>query len=258
MVSVLDDYELIIDLHLRNDRQGPGGDDETSRAIALARLGPLQPLRVADIGCGTGASSLVLAETLGAHVTAVDAAQPFIDRLAERASERGLGERITPVSARMEALPFGVGQFDAIWSEGAIYNMGFGEGLRAWRPFLRTGGVVAVSELTWTTPTRPHAIDAHWTGQYPGIRTAPENLRRMEESGYEPMAMFFLPRSCWETGYYAPLVAGFSAFLKRHANSDAAQRIVAAEESEIALYRDHGEWYGYAFYVGRARANGDA
>ena len=35
---------------------------------------------------------------------------------------------------------------DLIWSEGAIYNIGFEQGVRDWRPFLKEGGVLVASE----------------------------------------------------------------------------------------------------------------
>lgn len=34
----MDDLQLLVDLHLQADRQGPGGDAETCRAIELAGL----------------------------------------------------------------------------------------------------------------------------------------------------------------------------------------------------------------------------
>ena len=36
----------------------------------------------------------------------------------------------------MDTLPFAAGSLDAIWSGGAIYNMGFESGVRQWRRFL--------------------------------------------------------------------------------------------------------------------------
>jgi precorrin-6B methylase 2 len=50
--------DLIIDLHRRNDRQGPGSTARTRLAIELAGLEPSAGLAVADVGCGTGASAL--------------------------------------------------------------------------------------------------------------------------------------------------------------------------------------------------------
>jgi len=129
--------------------------------------------------------------------------------------------------------------------------MGFAEGLNAWRRFLRPGGVVAVSEITWTTSHRPSKIESHWKSEYPGIDTASAKLQLVEQEGYEPLGVFFLPRDCWEKHYYEPLRSGFPGFLERHGNTETALRMVKEEEAEMSLYRDYGQWYSYAFYIAR-------
>ena len=83
----MDDLALLIDLHLNGQRQGPGGEDETRLALALAGLDKTRKLDIADIGCGTGASTLVLAQELDAAITAVDFLPDFLTRL-DAASER--------------------------------------------------------------------------------------------------------------------------------------------------------------------------
>jgi hypothetical protein len=54
--------------------------------------------------------------------------------------------------------------------------------------------------------------------------------------------------------YYTPLQQSFAGFLERHQYSAAAKDIVAAEEHEIALYRQHQEHVSYGMYVARNRA----
>jgi ubiquinone/menaquinone biosynthesis C-methylase UbiE len=247
----MSNLDLLIDLHLRNDRQGPGSDAETRRAINLTRLDPNERLAIADIGCGTGASSFVLAKALNGHITAVDFAEPFVERLRKGTATRGLSDYIEPFVGQMGSLPFDDKQFDLIWSEGAIYNMGFAEGLNAWRRFLRPGGVVAVSEITWTTAHRPAEVESHWNSEYPGIATASAKLQLVEQEGYEPLGIFFLPRDCWEQHYYEPLRSSFPAFLERQENSEVARQVLRAEEAEMSLYHDYGQWYSYAFYIAR-------
>jgi SAM-dependent methyltransferase len=61
----------------------------------------------------------------------------------------------------METLPFTEGEFDVIWSEGAVYNMGFEAGVSAWRRFLKPGGKLIVSEITWLSATRPPELQSH-------------------------------------------------------------------------------------------------
>ncbi|MGA0007109.1 MAG: class I SAM-dependent methyltransferase, partial [Burkholderiaceae bacterium] len=71
-------YDLLIDLHKGNKRQGPGGDEQTKQALALSGLSRTKPSLVADVGCGTGCSTLVLAENLNASIVAVDLFEDFL------------------------------------------------------------------------------------------------------------------------------------------------------------------------------------
>jgi SAM-dependent methyltransferase len=247
----VEELQLLIDLHKDGLRQGPGGDDETRLALALSGLRETTGLCIADIGCGTGASTLLLAGELDAQITAVDFIPEFLDGLRNRADRAGLAGRITTLAASMEALPFETSSYDAIWSEGAVYNMGFAEGVRAWRRFLRPGGILAVSELTWLSDNRPDALQAHWMREYPDVDTASAKLAVLEREGYSPAGYFPLPRYCWLDNYYRPLQRRFAAFLDRHGHAPAARAIVAAEENEIALYEKYSEYFGYGFYVAR-------
>lgn len=243
---------LLIDLHQHNPRQGPGDDTQTALALRLSGLDPTAPLQVADIGCGTGASTLALARLLPqAHITAVDFLPPFLARLHQRAQAAGLGGRITPLSASMDALPFADGQFDLLWSEGAVYNMGFENGVKRWRRFLKPGGLLVVSELTWTTHTRPPELQAHWQREYPEVGTASDKFGVLECNGYAPLGYFVLPPSCWLLDYYAPLRAGFSDFLGRQGHSEQARAVVAEHEQEIALYEEHNTHFGYGVYIAK-------
>lgn len=247
----MDDLDLIIDLHRDARRQGPGGDAETRLAIALSGLSGRSDLTIADIGCGSGASTRVLAQELEATVTGVDAFPAFLAELEQAAARDGQGARITTLTASMEALPFEAQSLDAIWSEGAIYNMGFANGVRAWRKFLKPGGILAVSELTWLTTQRPEELTAHWMQEYPEVDTASAKMGCLEAEGFTPIGYFPLGPRCWLENYYRPMQARFAAFLARHDKSDAAAAIVAAEQAEIALYERNADFVSYGYYIAR-------
>ena len=247
----MDDYALLVDLHKGAQRQGPGGDPETRKALELAMLDSSAPLRIADIGCGTGASTLQLARALDAEITAVDLFPDFIEVLMAEAARHGLSEKITPLVCSMENLPFGDGEYDVLWSEGAIYNIGFARGIADWRRFLKPGGLLVVSELTWITGERPPEIQQHWDAEYPETGTASAKIRQLEMSGYSPLAYFVLPEHCWLDNYYRPLQGRFPAFLAGHFHSEEAQAIVMAENNEIALYEKYKSFYSYGVYIAR-------
>ncbi len=251
----MDALSLLVDLHREGQRQGPGGDDETRLAITLSGLSGRKGLKIADIGCGTGASTLVLARVLDASVTAVDFLPEFLRDLNIAAARENFGQRIETLVASMEALPFEEQSFDAIWSEGAIYNIGFANGIRAWRRFLKPDGILAVSELTWLTQARPPELEQHWNREYPEVDTASAKMAILEGNGFSPIGYFALPQQCWLDNDYRPMQARFAAFLERNDNSDAAAAIVAAEEYEIALYERHSAFVSYGYYVARRTAD---
>lgn len=241
--------QILIDLHKDAVRQGPGGDAETRLAVTLCGLKGQRNLEIADIGCGTGASTLVLAEELDAHITAVDFLPAFLDVLERAAAKAGVADRVTTLEQSMDALTFEDGELDAIWSEGAIYNMGFEAGIAAWKRFLKPGGILAVSELTWLTSDRPAALQAHWDSEYPEVDTASAKMAILEKHGFSPVGYFVLAEHCWLDNYYRPMQKRFGGLLEAHGNSEVAKAIVAAEEVEIDLYERYRAFVSYGYYI---------
>ena len=247
-------FTLMVDLHREGERQGPGSSEETLRALELTRLDVTAPLRAADIGCGTGASTLTLAKRLpNARITAVDLFPEFLDILTERAREAGCSDRIETVAASMDSLSFQAESLDLIWSEGAIYNMGFSKGIDAWKPLLRPGGVLAVSEITWLRPNPPAEIKKFWDAEYPEIATASDKIAVLEHAGYDLLGYLVLPPSSWIDNYYKPIEERIPAFLERHADLPDAAEIIAMARREAELYERYQEWFSYGFYVARRR-----
>lgn len=243
--------QLLVDLHRSNFRQGPGGEVETKKALELAGLDRSRFLKIADIGCGTGASTILLAKELDAEITAVDFLPEFLDELRSRAHAEGVADRINTLDCSMDALPFPDEEFDVIWSEGAIYNMGFESGVSAWKRFLKPGGKLVVSEITWLSANRPPALQSHWEREYPEVDVASAKMRILEQNGYSPEAYFFLPKYCWLENYYRPIQSGFDAFLERHGECDQAREIIECEKEEISLYEKYSDYYSYGVYIAK-------
>ena len=231
------------------DRQGPGGDEQTRRALEfLPETGP--DLRIADIGCGTGHQTEVLARHLGGTITAVDLLPEIIEGLEARMRRAGLNDRVTGLVGSMDDLPFRDGEFDLIWAEGSIYNIGFERGLTEWRRFLKPGGVIAVTECSWLAPSRLPET-AYIRENFPDIGTPAAKVRILEKAGYVPLAHFVLPQHCWTQNYYAAVAARIPDFLEEQGHSPAAVRMAALMREEIEHYRAHGTDYGYVFYIGQ-------
>ena len=105
-------------------------------------------LRVLDAGCGTGDSTICMAEQLrdtGARVTALDFSSASLDITRQRAGVRGL-DNIDYVEAPLEELPrLGVGEFDFALCSGVLHHLASPErGLEALRAVLKPDGGIAV------------------------------------------------------------------------------------------------------------------
>ena len=157
----MDLLELIIEYHKDNERQGPGSEEATLKALSyIPDLN--EETKILDIGCGSGGQTITLAKNTKAHITAVDMMQQFLETLIKKAKENNLIDRITAKEMLMDNLTFDENSFDVIWSEGAVYNIGFEKGLTLWRKYLKDNGYIAVSEISWLTDTRPEEIEQYW------------------------------------------------------------------------------------------------
>ena len=246
----MENFDMLVDLYLGIHRQGPGSDEATLKALELAGLGS-EPIQMADIGCGTGAATVLLAQNLNARITAVDLFAPFLQKVEEQANQAGVAQNITTLSCSMTDLPFPKGELDVIWSEGAIYNMGFESGIKTMKDLLKPGGKLVVSEITWLTSNPPKAIREYWQKNYAEIGTAGEKVKVLEDNGYTLDGFFTLPQDCWHENYYQPLQKWFPDFLEKYNSTQEALDLVKGTQEEIAIYEKYSSYYSYGFYIAR-------
>jgi len=244
------DFTLINEFFTELERQGPGSSEETIRALGfIDNLS--NKTKIADLGCGTGTQTMVLAQNTEAAVTALDLYAGSIDKLNVTAGKLGLQNRVKGIVGSMDHLPFQKDEFDLIWSEGAIANIGFEKGLNHWKEFLKKDGYVAVTYESWFTDERPAEIEKWWLDAVPEISTIGHNISIMQKSGYIPVAAFTLPENCWTDNYLIPQKARQEEFLKEHPGNKTVEDMIAFMRREADLYSKYKQYYGYVFYIGK-------
>ena len=201
---------------------------------------------VVDFGCGPGAATLTLARQLQTRILAVDLAEPFLEALRRRTRAQGLDGRIATLRADFGQSGLVPASIDLLWSEGAIYHLGWSEGLKKWSPLVRPGGYLALTEATWLTQAPSVAAQSYWNDSYPGMGTLADNLDHAKKLGLEPVTHFVLPADDW-WGYYRPVQARMAEF---EGQTDPEVRsVLAAFAAEITMYQEHGHEFGYVFYI---------
>lgn len=251
-ITTISEFELnlIYDFFSNTERQGPGSPEVTRRALSFIDNLTDKSL-IADIGCGTGGQTMVLAAHAPGQITASDLFPGFIDQLNANAAKLNLQDRVKGTVCSMDDLPFGDEELDMIWCEGAIYNIGFERGLREWHRFLKTGGYVAVSESSWFTDKRPAEIENYCMPHFPEMDTMSGKLAIIEKAGYSPVAAFTLPENCWLENYFIPMARAQELLLAKYPGNKTAEQFVALQQHDEQMYRRYKEYYGYVFYIAK-------
>ncbi len=244
------DLNMVCEYYSNAERQGPGSPAATLKALSFID-GLTEKSRIADIGCGTGGQTMVLGQNTPCEITGIDFFPDFIRLFNQNAQNQNLQDRVKGIVGDMAKLPFGEEEFDLIWSEGAIYNIGFERGLNEWRKFLKPNGYIAVSEMSWFTDERPAEIQEYIQLMEPGTDSIPVKVSQMQKAGYIPVATFILPENCWTEHFFEPQLAAQEIFLKKYAGNKAAEEFIAGERHLKALYDKYKAYFGYVFYIGK-------
>lgn len=242
--------EIFYDIFSDLPRQGPGDDISTKKAIDLLNELSSNPI-ILDLGCGTGTQTIQLAKQLGGKIFAIDNHQAYLTVLKEKADSLGYGNIIFPIKSDMGKLDFQAESFDLIWAEGSIYIMGFENGLKYVKKFLKPGGYIAVTELCWFKNDRPAELDNFFMLEYPAMNNISENIDKVRSAGYQLIDYFTLSPSAWLDNFYLPLESRLNKMRKKYHNNEQAKELIHAVETEIELYRKYPDYYGYAFYIMR-------
>ena len=148
---------------------------EAWRTLLLEHLPPA-PARVADLGCGTGTLSVLLAEA-GYDVAGVDLSPEMVVRAKAKAA--GHSATFAVGDAGDPDLPHG--QFDVVLSRHVLWALPDpAAGLARWVDLLAPGGRLVLVEGRWFTGGGLAAADTealvHATGRGAVVRHLPESV----------------------------------------------------------------------------------
>jgi ubiquinone/menaquinone biosynthesis C-methylase UbiE len=208
--------------------------------------------RVLEVGCGPGKTACYLASHFGCRVIGVD----FLKRMADRASERAVREKVSHrvafAAADAQQLPFDDDEFDVVIGEfitGLVDDKAaaLSECLRV----TRAGGYVGINEATWIKPAPPELADRlARTFGVAEVLASGDWMRLLEHAGLKD-----IEQQCYRAGRKDDAWERLKDLLPIGHRvvhlllTDATFRTMIRES--FALPGDFLEYFGYGIYVGR-------
>jgi SAM-dependent methyltransferase len=217
------------------------------KALSFCKPLPASPC-VVDLGCGPGASTAIIATELNSPVIAIDRELSFLQSLNGKAIAAGITHLIKTQREDFQSLSIAPESVDLLWSEGAIYHLGWEEGLKSWSKLVKSGGFMAISEATWLSDNPPEEAKSFWADEYPAMKNTEQNKEIARSVGLEVVDAFALPSKAWWL-YYQPLGRRIEAIRQRASVDTALQSVISQSERERNIYQKHGSSYGYVFYI---------
>lgn len=230
-------------------RAGPGSNELTRRAFEMMSDVPESP-RILDVGCGPGMQTVELLRITSGTVVALDLIPEMITRVRARAESAGVSDRLETLEQDMTEMAFPESSFDVVWSEGAIYFLGFEAGLKKVKDFVEPGGYVVVSEAVWLKPNPPPEVVEFWK-EYPEIDTVAAKLEVIKRIGYESVGHFIFPATAWTEHYYNPMEERIAEKTAEWSGIPEAEAVLKEARNEISTFRRHSDYFSYAFFVMR-------
>jgi len=236
-------YEVFELMH----RGGPGDTESTLAALAFCKDLPQSP-KMLDIGCGPGKQSVDLARAINSNIIALDNHQPFLDTLVNNAKHAGVSALITIKNQSMLEMDFPDESFDLIWSEGALYFLGFAEGLKKCRSLLKNKGYIAVTEPVYLKQDIPQEVNDFWDPQYPAISDISSKLEVIKSQGLEVVGHFTLPKEPW-CEFYDDMQKTITGLRLKYKDDSTALDLFKQFDHEIEMYEKYSDCYSYEFFI---------
>lgn len=229
-------------------RGGPGDNQSTKKAYSMMKDLPVKPM-ILDIGCGPGMQTIELAKLSNGSIIALDNYQPFLDQLMIKAKKNGVDELITPTLQSMDEMNFKENTFDLIWSEGALYHLGFLKGLQECYRLLKPKAYLAVTEAVYLKPNPPQPVIDFWKDEYPDIRNLDDTIKLIKKADFKLLSHFTLPNSSWMDNFYDPMAKRIDELKKKYAHNEIALHVLTTAEQEIDIFKKYSDYFGYEFFI---------
>lgn len=216
--------EALLEIYLDNLREG--FNKYTRKAFQM--IPELHKPHILDIGCGSGVPTIELAKLSNGQIIGLDIQQSLLDKLKRKIKEEGFSNRVRTVKGSMFEIDFPDESFDIIWAEGSISIIGFENGLKIWRRFLKPNGFLVVHD---------------------DIKNITNKRKQIPNHGYNIKGYFSLPQDAWWINYYSPLEDKIQELRKKYIDDSEALKILNEKQNEIEMFKKNPKSHGSVFFI---------
>lgn len=230
----------------------PGGVESTQKLIEL--LGITKNMKVLDIACGKGRTSVHLAKTFGCRVTGIDILEKSIAQAKAYAKRQGVEHLVSFRTEDAIDMPFADGEFDMTLAQAVLILVRdkvrvIREAVRVLKPGGRSGWI----ELSWKKrPTRDFLDSATreiCAACIAKVETFQGWNERFKNGGIvgldvNPFSMKY--RGMRGMMADEGMVNGFRVMLKYMTHSGIRKRMKRLDH----FFQSYPEYIGYGIYIG--------
>ena len=128
----------------------------------------------------------------------------------------------------MFEIDFSNESFDIIWAEGSISIIGFENGLKIWRRFLKPNVFLVVHD---------------------DIKNITNKRKQIPNYGYNIKGYFSLPQDAWWINYYSPIENKIQELRKKYIDDSEALKILNEKQNEIEMFKKNPKSHGSVFFI---------
>ena len=175
---------------------------------------------ILDIGCGSGVPTIELAKISNGHVTGIDIDESLLDILRRKIKDAGLKNKVSVLNKSISTMSFEKESFDIIWSEGAVFVIGFENSIKNWREYLIPNGFLVLHD---------------------DIKDKTKKLGLIEKYGYKLTAEFDLSFEIWWNEYYSQLEELVDKYKDKYPNDYELTAEIDIDQNQINMCKSNPE-----------------
>jgi SAM-dependent methyltransferase len=172
---------------------------------------------ILDVGCGSGIPTIELAKISNGQVTGIDIDERLLSILRIRTKDEGLNNKVNVLNISISMMSFPKESFDIIWSEGAVFVIGFENSIKNWRKSLKTNGFLVLHD---------------------DVKDKSKKLGLIEKYGYKLTAEFDLSFEIWWNEYYSKLEKFVEKYKDKFSNDSELKAEIESDQNQLKMCKD--------------------